>query len=261
MIFNKKCKPILKALTLGVAVSFSCFSLSAIASQDSHAPEWGYKGDTGPQNWGKLSKDFSACSNGKNQSPINIDNAIDGKLPAIEYNYNILIADKIKNNGHTVQVDVRSGGEIKVDGTEFKLKQFHFHTPSENTIEGKTFPLEVHFVHASDDGKLAVIAMMYGPGRPDALLNSLLKYMPLEKGQSKALGSKDLAVLETDKKLKNYIRFNGSLTTPPCTEGVIWLVKKNFLSVSMGQLDLFHKALKHPNNRPVQAINSRLIVD
>lgn len=259
MMINNKYNKVIKVLSLSLAIG--AFSINAVASEKSHDVQWGYKGDTGPQNWSDLAEDFSVCNSGKNQSPINIENAVDGKLAAIAYNYSILIADKIKNNGHTVQVDIRSGGEIEIDEKKFQLKQFHFHSPSENTIKGKTFPLEVHFVHASEDGQLAVIAMMYAPGRPDQLLHTLLQKMPMKKGDSTALGSKDLSALETDKKLKNYIRFNGSLTTPPCSEGVIWIVKKSYLSVSMQQLSVFHKAFKAPNNRPVQATNARVIID
>ena len=260
MINNKKYVRAVSAISLGLLLSFGYLSSSAIAA-DTHEIKWTYQGESGPQNWSKLSKEYFSCNNGKNQSPVNIEKTIDGKLPAIPYDYNILVAEQIKNTGHSIQVDIRSGGTIEVDGKEFKLKQFHFHTPSENTIKDKSFPLEVHFVHASDDGKLAVIAMMYTLGASDPLLANLWRHMPFEKGQSKRLGTKDLSILETDKKLKQYLRFNGSLTTPPCSEGVIWLVKKPYLHISLFQLDMLRKAIKHPNNRPVQATNARMIVD
>ena len=256
---NKKVSRAVKSITLSFVVLFSFFSITAIASEST--AEWSYQGDTGPEKWSHLSKDYELCNSGNNQSPVNIEKTIDGKLPAIAYNYNILVADKIKNNGHTIQVDIRSGGEIEVDGKQYTLKQFHFHTPSENTIKDKQFPLEVHFVHASEGGKLAVISIMYTLGAPDPLVEALWKQMPVSVGQSKRLAAKTLSVLETDKKLKQYIRFNGSLTTPPCTEGVIWLVKKPYLQVSMQQLEYLRTILKHPNNRPVLAINARVIVD
>jgi len=258
-VINKKYTRVVKSIALSLVVSFSFFSVNALAAES--AAKWTYQGESGPENWSKLSKDFHVCSSGKNQSPINIAKTVDGKLPGIPYNYNILVADKIKNNGHTIQVDIRSGGEIEVDGKQYKLKQFHFHTPSENTIKDKQFPLEVHFVHASEDGKLAVIAIMYTLGAPDPLLEALWRQMPVSVGQSKRLATKTLTVLETDQKLKKYIRFNGSLTTPPCTEGVIWLVKKPYLTVSKQQLEYLRTILKHPNNRPVQATNARVIVD
>ncbi|MFK5985318.1 MAG: carbonic anhydrase family protein [Pseudomonadota bacterium] len=260
MIKDKKYSTLTNAIIFGLVFSFAAFSSSVIATESTHE-KWGYQGEIGPANWSKLSKNYYACNNGKNQSPVNIDNTIDGKLPSIPYNYSILVGESIKNNGHTVQVNIRSGGEIEVDDKKFTLKQFHFHVPSENTINKRSFPAEVHFVHVSEEGQLAVIAMMYTLGAPDPLLWNLARKIPFEKDQSFALGSKDLSVLETDKALKAYIRFNGSLTTPPCSEGVIWLVKKPYLNISMQQLNLLQKALKQPNNRPVQAINSRIIID
>jgi carbonic anhydrase len=260
VINNIKYSRAINSIALSLIVSLTTtFSVNAADTQV--AKKWSYQGETGPENWSKLSKDYLACNNGKNQSPVNITKTVDGKLPGIPYNYNILVADKIINNGHTIQVDIRSGGEIKVDGKEYKLKQFHFHTPSENTIKGKAFPLEIHFVHASEEGKLTVIAIMYTLGSPDPLLETLWRQMPVKIGQSKRLAAKTLSVLETDTKLKQYIRFNGSLTTPPCTEGVIWLVKKPYLTVSRQQLEYLRTILKQPNNRPVQATNARIIVD
>ena len=127
-------------------------------------------------------------------------------------------------------------------------------------INDAAFPAEVHFVHQAEDGELAVFAMVYGPGRPDPLLNTLWKKMPMKKGDANRLDSKDLETLETSSQMKQYYRYNGSLTTPPCSEGVIWIVSKSKLSISRKQLDKLHKALKHPNNRPIQPLNARVVV-
>ena len=230
-------------------------------NKQAHTTPWGYQGENGPAHWGELNPQYEFCSKGKNQSPINISRAVDGKLPAIEYDYNMLIADNMINNGHTIQVNILSGGEITIDKKVYQLKQFHFHAPAEHHLKGKKFPLEAHFVHQSKDGSIAVVALMYKLGRPDPLIYKLLYKMPYQPGQSSRLGSKDLGILETVNPLKHYIRYNGSLTTPPCSEGVTWIVKKNYLSVSPQQLDRLHKALKHPNNRPLQSRNARVIVD
>jgi carbonic anhydrase len=223
---------------------------------------WSYKGETGPEKWGELSEEFVTCSIGKNQSPIDINEGLlDIEVPPVTFNYSMLIPEKIHNNGHTVQVDMRSGGSIKVDGDEFTLKQFHFHTPSENTVLGKNFPLEAHFVHANKEGELAVVAMMFIPGAPDRTLDALWSKMPYNAGDSSKLSGGVLKNIEMDKSTTNYYRFNGSLTTPPCTEGVRWLVMKTPMSVSKEQVEMLQKALKQPNNRPTQPINARLILE
>jgi carbonic anhydrase len=241
---------------------------------------WSYSGETGPEHWGDLSYEFGTCGAGKNQSPVNIDSdSIEADLDAIKFKYNMLTASKIVNTGHSIQVDMWSGGEITVDGKVFKLEQFHFHTPSENMINGKHAPLEAHFVHlskesaASEDhktaeleeagiakaGEIAVVAMMFEPGEEDRTLAELVKLMPTEKGQENKLGSKALKHMEGEFKTKNYFRYSGSLTTPPCTEGVRWIVMKKPMTISSSQLETFQKALKHPNSRPVQPLNARIV--
>lgn len=234
---------------------------SAVKQNVHAAPHWGYKGVGGPENWGMLSPEFSTCSTGQNQSPIDIKGGVDADLKAIKFKYNMLTPSEIVNNGHTVQVNMWSGGQITLDGEVFKLKQFHFHTPSENTIDGKSFPLEVHFVHLNANGKLAVVAMMFEPGKDDELLTTLWKNMPLKAGESKKLGAKDLASMEFEGEVKNYYRFNGSLTTPPCSEGVRWIVMKAPRYVSQAQVMKFQETISHSNNRPVQPINARLVVE
>ena len=223
---------------------------------------WSYQGETGPENWANLSKDNYACSHGVNQSPIDIKKAVDAKLKGIEYDYGMIIGERVINNGHTIQIDVRSGGTIQIDGKEFALKQFHYHSPSEHQINGKSFPLEVHFVHQSADGQLAVVAMPFKMGLRDPIIDIITGKKPLKPGESRQLGPKDLVALETTKKLKGYERYNGSLTTPPCTEGVIWIMKKTYLRLAQDQLVKMRYLLGNkPNNRPVQPLNARVIMD
>jgi len=135
----------------------------------------------------------------------------------------------------------------------------NFHTPSENTINGKNFPLEMHLVHLNKKNEIAVVAIMFEPGKDDELLTALWKNIPLKAGESHKLDAKALKAMEFESELTSYYRFNGSLTTPPCTEGVRWIVMKNTRHVSQAQVLRFQKALTHSNNRPVQPMNARLL--
>lgn len=266
----------MKNKTLISCLSFSLISLlnpliaqakttsndSAKAPHGNEATHWTYSGKEGPEFWGNISPKFTTCKSGKNQSPIDIKRPIlDTKLEPILYDYRMLTPSTMINNGHTVQVNMWSGGNITVDGIKFTLKQFHFHAPSENTINGKNYPLETHFVHLSEKGEIAVIAMLYVPGKADPTLAKILPTIPMKAGDSVKLDSHSLKSLEMEDKLNNYIRYNGSLTTPPCTEGVRWIVMKQPYSISREQYDTLKKALKVDNNRPVQPLNARTIVE
>ncbi len=248
-----------KLLVAAVAVVMMQVSVA-----DEGKTEWGYSGDAGPESWGKLAPEFSTCGTGKNQSPINIDplkNVIEAKQKPIKFDYTMLIPERIHHNGHTVQVDMRSGGEIEVDGKTFKLKQFHFHTPGEHTIAGTPFPMEIHFVHQAEDGQLAVVAVPLMPGWPHPTVAVLWQHLPQKKGDSFALANNALRTLEIEKDVTNYYRYNGSLTTPPCSEGVIWIVKRDRVTVAKPQWKALEKVLAHPNNRPIQPVNARLVIE
>ena len=222
-----------------------------------HAVHWGYKGENGPEHWGDIDPRFATCKNGVNQSPINLTGFTEADLPAITFNYN-LISTEMLDNGHTEQVNIKEGSSITVDGIKFELKQFHFHSPSENNINGKSFPLEAHFVHASKDGKLAVVAVMFEEGKANDALTELWDQMPEKVGEHHAIDAKHLdALLPED---RDYYRFNGSLTTPPCTEGVRWLVMKKPVTLSKAQIEKFGKVLHMQNNRPLQPSNARMIL-
>jgi carbonic anhydrase len=224
-------------------------------------PHWGYEGATSPANWGKLSSKFSLCEAGRNQSPVDVKDVVDADLLPITFNYHMLSPADIVNNGHTIQVNLWSGGEITLDGEVFKLKQFHFHTPSENTINGRQFPFEAHLVHLNKKNEIAVVAIMFELGEDDELLAALWNDIPLKVGTHHKLHIKALKNMEFENELTRYYRFNGSLTTPPCTEGVHWVVMKATRHISKAQLSTFQKALTHPNNRPVQPLNARIIVE
>ncbi len=166
---------------------------------------------------------------------------------------------EIENNGHTIQVNFPAGSSLNLDGHVYTLKQFHFHTTSENTIDGKSFPLEGHFVHADDKGNLAVVAVMFDQGSANSDLAQLWQSMPM-KANEKVQMQKAFNAAQLLPKEQTYYRFNGSLTTPPCTEGVTWLVLKTALTISAEQVAQFEKAVGGHNNRPVQPINARPIL-
>ncbi len=223
-----------------------------------HNTHWGYSGDEGPENWTTINADNYACS-GKNQSPINLTHFIQADLPSIKFNYQAG-GNEIVNNGHTVQINYQGGSSIKVDGKIFNLLQFHFHTPSENNINNKSFPLEAHLVHADKNGDLAVVAVMFKEGAANKGLEQAWAMMPKHPGDKNtfdhAINVNDILPLNQD-----YYRFNGSLTTPPCSEGVRWLVMKQVLTASKQQIATFSKVLHEPNNRPLQKINARTVLN
>jgi carbonic anhydrase len=244
-------KAILKPVLL-VAVLFT--SGTAFAEHTAH---WTYSGEGGPENWAKLSPEFGACT-GKNQAPINLTGFIEAELKPIKVSYQAG-GNEILNNGHTVQVNYAPGSSILVDGIQFDLKQFHFHAPSENHINGKSYPMEAHLVHADKNGNLAVVAIMFEADVENKALAKIWPSMPKKESQKAALSNAfDVAQLLPQD--KDYYRFNGSLTTPPCTEGVRWLVMKTPVTASEEQIEAFAHVMHHPNNRPVQAINARPVL-
>jgi carbonic anhydrase len=231
---------------------------AALAAAPAAAQHWGYSGEAGPENWSKIDSKFAMCALGRNQSPIDLAGFVEADLKPLTLAYKAGAAD-IVNNGHTVQVDYAPGSTLTVDGRAFELKQFHFHSPSENRVGGKQFPLEGHLVHADKDGNLAVVAVMFQEGAANALLGKLWEKMPAKAGEKAALpaGLSAAQLLPAD---RDYYRFNGSLTTPPCSEGVWWLVMKKPVTVSKAQVAQFAKTVGFANNRPVQPVNARPVL-
>lgn len=226
-----------------------------------HAKHWGYTEDVAPKHWSELNPQFKMCSEGKQQSPINIVPTNDIELPALNLNYNTG-STSIVNNGHTVQVNIKNGSTFTIGSDVYELKQFHFHTPSENQINGTSYPLEAHFVHATKDGKLAVIAVMFQEVVSNAVLTKIWKKLPnlkLNEETKLELTSEEIKALMPDD--KSYYQFVGSLTTPPCTEGVKWYVYKTPLAISKEQVQQFFDLYGHSNHRPIQESNGREIDD
>lgn len=242
-----------KQLSLSLALVASSLAMA------SETPHWTYSGEEGPESWGKLAPEYSLCGSGKNQSPINLSGMIDAKLPAIKFAYTTA-ATEILNNGHTIQANFAPGNTLSVAGHEFQLKQVHFHAPSENLLKGKSFPMEGHMVHADKDGNLAVVAVMYKEGKDNPAIAKLWSQMPNKAGDKEALTTK-LQAAEMLPKNHDYFRFNGSLTTPPCSEGVMWLVMKTPVKAAKEQVEAFSHTLHHPNNRPVQPTNARPVLE
>lgn len=228
----------------------TALTVSSVALAEEH--HWSYEGADGPTHWG------GQCSSGKNQSPVDLRDAVTAKLAPLSFKYESLAQD-VLNNGHTVQVTYAPGSTLVVDSHSYQLKQFHFHAPSENLLNGKRFPLEAHFVHADADGNLAVVGVFFEQGAANAALEKMGKDLPLRAGDKHDLDVKIVAA-ELMPKTREYYRFSGSLTTPPCSEGVNWLVLKHPVTASEKQIEQLHAAMGHDNARPVQPLNARIIV-
>lgn len=218
---------------------------------------WSYEGEGGPANWAKIDSANATCAQGKRQSPIDIrEGIIKVDLEPIKFDYRPT-QFRITDNGHTLHVDVGDGSSITVMERQYQLMQFHFHKPSEERINGRPFDMVAHLVHKDYDGNLAVIAVLLERGSEHPLIQTLWNNIPLEKGQSTSPATViDLNNLLPEK--RSYYTYMGSLTTPPCTEEVLWMVLKQPAQVSMQQIAIFNRL--YPNNaRPIQPTNGRLV--
>ena len=222
------------------------------------APHWEYSGEAGPAQWARLTPEFGQCA-GSNQSPVNLSGLVEAELAPLQFHY-LPGGKTLVNNGHTVQVNYAPGSSLELDGMHFELKQFHFHAPSENLIEGRSYPLEGHLVHANAEGELAVVAVMFEAGSANPALSLAWQALPTKAGETRAL-KEAISAEQLLPAQHDYYRFSGSLTTPPCSEGVRWLVMKQPVQVSQAQIDAFKAVMHHPNNRPVQPLHGRLVLE
>ncbi len=226
----------------------------AESSGDVH---WEYSGENGPQAWGRLKPEFSMCAAGKRQSPINIEDGSTLQGPAEQVQFNYTPSNgTVVNNGHTIQVDVQGENSIVVRGSRYKLVQFHFHTPSEEQINSQRYAMVAHLVHKNEDGQLAVVAVLLEPGTANTLIDKVWTYMPLDAGDRVRMPRELLNLNELLPADQRYYQFMGSLTTPPCTEGVLWMILKQPVQISRAQYRLFTQLYAN-NARPVQALNGR----
>lgn len=223
-----------------------------------HAVHWGYEGEGAPEKWGEIKEEFKTCHTGKTQSPVNLVGTVNANLPDLEINYKEAPLT-ILNNGHTVQVNVPEGSTLTVDGTVFHLLQLHFHTPSEHVINGKPFDMELHFVHKTDDGQLGVLGVMITEGQKNEEAAKIWAHMPMKKAEAHTYDEVSVNGAGLLPEKLGYYRLMGSLTTPPCSEGVNWHVLAHPIEFSKEQIDQFKHAFSM-NARPVQDTNSRLIV-
>ncbi|MGB3534955.1 MAG: carbonic anhydrase family protein [Microcoleaceae cyanobacterium] len=243
---------LLSILTLAI-VQFN----QPIFSQNS-VGEWGYKGKNGPENWGEIAPEFSTCKTGKEQSPINLEQtASNAELPAIQFDYKYS-AYEVVNDGSTIKVNYAPGSSITVAGKKYELLQFHFHTPTEHQINGKTYPMEAHLVHQSSNGELAVIGVLMKEGEANRFIASLWSNIPKSPGQKQVIRGIKINASALPPQDQSYYNYSGSLTIPPCSEGVNWMVLKAPIEVSKEQIKQF-QSLYNVNARPIQSLNNRSI--
>ena len=234
--------------------------------------EWGYEAENGPDVWAQLSPQYVLCAEGIHQSPIDLVNPTPAKLSPIPYYYHPTSMN-IRNTGHTIEVACPEGNWIEVDGTRYQLLQFHFHAPSEHTVAGEPFDMEMHLVHKSEDGMLAVVGLLIESGRHKSAFDPIWSHLPAAPGETQRIknvtedGSlivdlrfifspNDQITDEAPSYFGSSYRYDGSLTTPPCSEGVKWIVLTTPIQMSEAQIAAF-RAIIHDNNRPVQPLNGR----
>ncbi|MFS2019595.1 carbonic anhydrase [Massilia sp. CT11-108] len=227
-----------------------------VAAAPKHGTVWSYEGELGPANWSKINVDWAKCGTGNRQSPIDLRDGIKVNLEQISFDYHPSSFSEV-NNGHTIQVTVGGGNFITVGNTVYELQQFHFHRPSEEKINGKGTEMVIHLVHKSAEGKIAIIAVLLERGQPHRLMQTIWDNLPLEKFDTV---SPSIVIDPTDAlpERREYFTYMGSLTEPPCTEGVLWMVFKQPMQASPAQMALFSR-LYPLNARPVQSTAGRLI--
>ena len=243
-------------MILDRAVAVIVFS-GAVAWAQSSPPPFSYEGATGPAHWGDLSPDYATCKTGKEQSPIDIRNPQSAELPALHFAYKP-VPVRLLNNGHTVQVNYSAGSFLTVGGERYELKQFHFHHPSEERINGRGFDMVIHLVHANSRGETAVVAVLVDKGKADQGIETIWAAIPKTAGEQREAAGVDINASDLLPSNLAYYTYKGSLTTPPCTEGVTWFVLKTPVQLSTGQIRSF-SAVFPANARPVQPLGARVV--
>ncbi|MFZ0446465.1 MAG: carbonic anhydrase family protein [Bacillus sp. (in: firmicutes)] len=228
-------------------------------SNEVHTAQWSYEGETGPEHWGDINPDYAACTNGKEQSPINIKTSQvidDEKIADLDINYKPT-GFSLSNNGHTIQGTPSTlDNSFVVDNKEYKLAQFHFHTPSEHQFNGQNFDMELHFVHKDANQQLAVLGLMIKEGASNPYLEKAWNVIPTAETTKDVKLAEPIDLMSLLPKDKDSFRYNGSLTTPPCSEAVKWIVLEEPIEMSKEQIDKFREIFSD-NHRPVQSLNER----
>ncbi len=221
---------------------------------DEHAVSWTYHGDGGPESWAGISPEFAVCGSGTEQSPIDLSGASTSDLPTLGFDYP-MASDEVQHNGHTVVATPTSAGFATLTGGPYQLLQYHFHTPSEHTIDGESYPIEMHLVHSNEEGGLAVVGILFEEGDENEVLGTVLDAAPPSQdspaGQTTPLNPADLLPAGSE-----YYAYDGSLTTPPCSEGVSWHVFSQPSEASADQIATMVEYIGH-SNRPIQELGAR----
>ncbi len=243
--------PTTKLLIFSLVLSFFLFGCK------DHDAHFSYEGKTGPACWGDLKAEYSACKNGKAQSPINITGPFEKTSAKLKFNYSSASLNVI-NNGHSIQVNYPGESTLIADGKEYKLLQFHFHTPSEGAINGKQSDMVAHLVHKSNDGVLAVVGVYFNIGKENKLIKTIWNNIPDKEGEEKNYPTEKYNPEKLLPKNKSYYSYMGSLTTPPCSEGVHWFILAKQETVSAEQVEKF-KSIFPKSARPIQPLYGRKI--
>ena len=238
---------------------------SAPAAKPSEA-HWGYEEANGPARWGELSTEWTTCGTGRHQSPIDLGSATTGDVSATTMKFppaklSIVHQEHVLealDNGHTIQVNYDGGETLSVGDETYRLLQYHFHSPSEHTVEGKHFPMEMHLVHKSTAGDLAVIGVFLEEGEHNPAFDALWRNLPDRKGERVDLRETDSDIDALLPETRSSYRYDGSLTTPPCSEGVRWIVMTEPVQLGSDQISAFRKVF-YGNNRPTQPLNERRV--
>ena len=220
---------------------------------------WSYEGEGGPEHWAELRPDYATCGKGQRQSPIAIDDSetLQGPAEPIDFHYRASLGS-VTHNGHSLEVKVYGDNQITVRGTTYQLVQFHFHHPSEERVNGQTYPMVAHLVHRSESGQLAVVAVLLEVGDANPLIDKVWTYVPLDVNDTVRTPPDAIHVAEILPRDQRYYQFLGSLTTPPCTEGVNWIILKTPITLSEKQIAEFQQMF-NDTARPLQPVNGRLI--
>jgi carbonic anhydrase len=228
------------------------------AALAAEGPHFCYEGDCGPAHWGQLSPDWALCTTGKEQSPVDIPATAPVNAAGLKFNYQPGSLN-IVNDGHTVEANFAKGSSLEVDGKVYELIRVHLHDQSEHTVAGNHYPMEAHFVHQAADGSVAVVGVFLTPGAENAGWAPMFNNLPAVEGPAVTVPGATLNAADMLPAQKTYYRYDGSLTSPPCTEGFKWLVMNTPAQASEAQIAAFTK-LYHDNIRPVQPLNGRVFL-
>ena len=239
---------------MSVLLSGLMITLPTLSSEEGQPP-WNYGGAANPTQWGKLTSDFAQCELGRDQSPINVSTAVSGQPANIQFNYKPTPL-VVVNNGHTIQVNYQPGSTVTINGKTYDLLQFHFHTPSEHTVDGQAAAMELHLVHQNRIRQLAVVGILMTSGTTNSTIAPIWNHIPTQKGEKAATTMINAADLLPE--ATSFFSYTGSLTTPPCSEGVSWNLMTQPIEVSAAQIAEFGK-IYPVNARPIQPTNGRLI--